>query len=156
MTEKYADGYARFCLAWSTVVAGGLLGTVVGIALRVPDPARTALAVAGGGYGAWRALTTAVEERPDGLVVRGPLRTHVIPWADVAGFDEQVQMFVMRGWMWFRRLPVCPVVVLRSGRRVTLYAMPLAWRGVILRERGRNAEYTAAVERWREHALVAG
>jgi hypothetical protein len=100
-------------------------------------------------FGGWRGATVRVEETGEGLVVRNPLVTHVVAWADVERVVD-VAAPEMRGM-------TCPGLR-QPGRRkpLPLVAM-LYWETPFGGQPTRSAErFADAVKRWnRTHGTAA-
>jgi hypothetical protein len=103
----------------------GLLFFSLGLAgLAAPDVVAGAVLAAfcfGGGIGVlWfaeaRFLKVSVEARPDALVVRNSLRTHLIAWPEIAGFGRA-------------RATALKDVRLNDRRRIKMQGLPPGWFG---------------------------
>ncbi len=116
----------------------GMLG-VLPLALGAPEGVSVPVWAAVTLYGVWRGATVRVVETGEGLVVRNPFRTYVLPWADVERVVEAESSLLHLD---------CPAVV-ANGRTVRLLAM--AYWTTAFRDRDTEATVRAraAVRRWR-------
>lgn len=122
MTRTYGYAAVRVLLA----VCGGVAAVAVGAmwmglvehtAWETPGFVALLLLTA---VAMWRGATVRVVVDGAGFLVRNPLRTHRVAWADVRRVRWRQPWF----WRWFARSELrCPCLEVRGGRKVYLFAM---------------------------------